>query len=452
MGAFATAVKENEKEKEKKEKSTVKAAPETVQRDLSDVNGPKGGMLPDDVSSRIQSMRGGGQRLSDRSLQHFSEKFGRDMSDVHVHTDVASDTISRSLNARAFTIGSDVFLTKGINPDGGGRDQETMTHELTHVVQQGGRAGYGSLKLGAADTAQEHEAASTAQREFDPDASAKKMAEEESETEATAQREFEEDAAAKKKEAKAEESVQREFEPEPVKTEAKSESFSEKIAESGAKDTIQRGFFGDLATSAVSKLKDIGLSIGASITGAAMDAFGLSTSYDTIFGGRNKVRLAVGKLTDERRSEFDEGEEKLKELEGDGPEGLPALEREIIEEMNEGDDLPTKSAVDNGDPQERYEKKYAEYEELLEKQLKIVNEVDESITAEDLDRFRSGTKENTINMFASALKGSFFGGFMGGGRAGTEMAKVGFANQMSSRKRKNILAAPEPAKEEEKEK
>ena len=90
------------------------------------------------------------------------------MSDVHVHTDAESDTISRSLNARAFTIGSDVFLTKGIDPEGGGRDAQTMAHELTHVVQQGGHGGGGRLKLGAADTAQEHEAESTAQREFDP--------------------------------------------------------------------------------------------------------------------------------------------------------------------------------------------------------------------------------------------------------------------------------------------
>ena len=138
------------------------------QRDLSDVNGPEGGMLPGEVSAKIQSMRGGGQKLSEKQNQFYSQKFGRDMSDVHVHTDAQSDTISRSLNARAFTIGSDVFLSKGVNPDGGGRDQQTMTHELTHVVQQGGHASSGPLKLGAADTAQEHEAESTAQREFDP--------------------------------------------------------------------------------------------------------------------------------------------------------------------------------------------------------------------------------------------------------------------------------------------
>ena len=164
MSVFA----EEEKKKEKNAKSAVQAK-ETVQRDLSDVNGPEGGMLPESVSAKIQSKRGTGQRLSDRNLQQYSQKFGRDMSDVHVHTDAESDTISRSLNARAFTIGSDVFLTKGIDPDGSGRDAQTMSHELTHVVQQGGHAGSGRLKLGAADTAQEHEAEATAQREYSPE-------------------------------------------------------------------------------------------------------------------------------------------------------------------------------------------------------------------------------------------------------------------------------------------
>ncbi len=165
MGEFV----EEEKKKKAGKTSPVQPAAHTVQRDLEDVNGPQGGMLPDAVSAKIQSKRGSGRKLSDSQVEHFSEKFGRDMSDVHVHTDAESDTISRSLNARAFTIGSDIFLSKGINPEGSGRDAETMTHELTHVVQQNGHAGFGSLKLGAADTAQEHEAETTAQREYSPE-------------------------------------------------------------------------------------------------------------------------------------------------------------------------------------------------------------------------------------------------------------------------------------------
>ena len=70
MGKFA----EQEEKKVKKEsvKPTVPVQ-ETVQRDLSDVNGPEGGMLPGDVSAKIQSMRGSGQKLSDKQNQFYSQ-------------------------------------------------------------------------------------------------------------------------------------------------------------------------------------------------------------------------------------------------------------------------------------------------------------------------------------------------------------------------------------------
>ena len=67
MSVFA----EEEKKKEKNVKPVVQAK-ETVQRDLSEVNGPEGGMLPEAVSAKIQSKRGTGQRLSDHNLQQYS--------------------------------------------------------------------------------------------------------------------------------------------------------------------------------------------------------------------------------------------------------------------------------------------------------------------------------------------------------------------------------------------
>lgn len=149
-----------DKNEEKKQ-----TAPEagTVRRELSDVNGPQGGMLPDSVSQRIQSKRGSGTRLTPEQNKKYSGEFGRDMSDVRIHNDPESNALSQALNARAFTIGADVFLSKGIDPGSNQRDQKTLKHELTHVVQQNGQAGSGSLRLGAAHTAQEHEAEASAE-------------------------------------------------------------------------------------------------------------------------------------------------------------------------------------------------------------------------------------------------------------------------------------------------
>ncbi len=322
MGVFA----EQEKEKKKKDQSTVaKSEQETVQRDLADVNGPEGGMLPESVSAKIQSKRGSGQKLSDRNLQNFSQKFGRDMSDVHVHTDAESDTISRSLNARAFTIGSDIFLTKGINPDGGGRDAQTMTHELTHVVQQGGHASSGPLKLGAADTAQEHEAAATAQREFAPE-----------------------------------------------KTETE-------------KDTVQRGFLGDL-----------GSMVGHNLLGMV----GMEDAYNATFGAKHKVQNAVSQLDENKAEEFHAGEEEIAEKEA----SLESLKAEMQSSGGSGSEASM----------EEYSLLSSELASLRQKQLEIVQKVDSSISDSDMVQYRN--KHSGRSMVLSKLGGSIMAGFARGGQ------------------------------------
>jgi hypothetical protein len=61
-----------------------------------------------------------------------------DFSHVRGHADSQSDALNRSLNARAFTTGQDVFFRQGAyNPSSSG-GRELLAHELTHVVQQTG--------------------------------------------------------------------------------------------------------------------------------------------------------------------------------------------------------------------------------------------------------------------------------------------------------------------------
>jgi hypothetical protein len=64
--------------------------------------------------------------------------FGADFSGVRIHADQRADSLNRSLNARAFTTGNDIFFKQGeYKPDSGG-GQKLLAHELTHVVQQNG--------------------------------------------------------------------------------------------------------------------------------------------------------------------------------------------------------------------------------------------------------------------------------------------------------------------------
>ena len=117
------------------------------------------GNLRQEITSQIQQKRGGGSPLPENIQKEASKKLGRSFKDVRIHTDESADTLSRTINARAFTIGKDIFFKNGVFSPGSGAGRETIIHELTHVVQQGGKSGAsGALKLGKPDTAQEKEA------------------------------------------------------------------------------------------------------------------------------------------------------------------------------------------------------------------------------------------------------------------------------------------------------
>lgn len=96
----------------------------------------------------IGRTRGGGQPLPDGLLMRMEKSFGADFSGVRVHANSESDSLNRSLHARAFTTGHDMFFRRGeYNPDSR-RGQELIAHELTHVVQQnGGTSGKKNLSL-----------------------------------------------------------------------------------------------------------------------------------------------------------------------------------------------------------------------------------------------------------------------------------------------------------------
>src|SRR5207244_992732 len=75
-----------------------------------------------------------------------------------IHTDATADTLSRALEAVAFTTGSDVYFRHGAyDPEGAG-GRRLLAHELTHVVQQSGAAPQGDLVVGAPDDVYEQEA------------------------------------------------------------------------------------------------------------------------------------------------------------------------------------------------------------------------------------------------------------------------------------------------------
>ena len=92
----------------------------------------QGGRVHPDVESTIARTRGGGTTLDPDVRRHFSRSLG----DVRVHTDETADALARSVSARAFTTGNDVYFAKDEFRPGTAEGKNLLAHELTHVVQQ----------------------------------------------------------------------------------------------------------------------------------------------------------------------------------------------------------------------------------------------------------------------------------------------------------------------------
>jgi hypothetical protein len=120
-----------------------------------EVVGAEGGPVGSTTASQIQSLRGSGAPLDGTTRSSMESAFGTSFGDVRVHTGTESDGLNRSLTARAFTTGNDIFLRGDASPT----DSRLMAHELTHVVQQRSMASStGGMGVGAANDPQEHQA------------------------------------------------------------------------------------------------------------------------------------------------------------------------------------------------------------------------------------------------------------------------------------------------------
>ena len=98
-------------------------------------HGAEGGEVDASVAQQIGSLKGGGQSLPDTTQREMSDAFGADFSSVRIHSDARAAQLNRSLNARAFTTGSDIFFGGGqYNPQSSG-GKELLAHELTHMIQ-----------------------------------------------------------------------------------------------------------------------------------------------------------------------------------------------------------------------------------------------------------------------------------------------------------------------------
>jgi hypothetical protein len=89
-----------------------------------------------DLDTRLAQLAGGGQPLSDGARSFAESRLGHDFGDVRVHTDAEASDLAKSLEAEAFTTGSDIYFQAGKHNPESHDGRRLLTHELTHVVQQ----------------------------------------------------------------------------------------------------------------------------------------------------------------------------------------------------------------------------------------------------------------------------------------------------------------------------
>jgi hypothetical protein len=89
------------------------------------------------MESGIESLKGGGQPLSESSRSFFEPRFGADFSQVRVHTDTRAAEAAQSVNARAFTMQNAIVFNHNQYSTETTPGKQLLAHELTHVVQQG---------------------------------------------------------------------------------------------------------------------------------------------------------------------------------------------------------------------------------------------------------------------------------------------------------------------------
>lgn len=102
---------------------------------------------PPAVETAIRQAQGGGQALPAEVRGPMESFFDADLSAVRVHSDARADTLSRELNARAFTVGQDIFFRQGELDPGTSSGRELLVHETTHTRQQGGSGVQGKLTV-----------------------------------------------------------------------------------------------------------------------------------------------------------------------------------------------------------------------------------------------------------------------------------------------------------------
>ncbi|MEO5832491.1 MAG: DUF4157 domain-containing protein [Nakamurella sp.] len=129
------------------------------------------GALLDEGRSPVHDVlnSGGGSPLAPEVQAEMQTRLGHDFSDVRVHDDSRAHESAKSVNAHAYTVGSNVVFQRDTYDPSSAAGKTMLAHELTHVIQQRngpveGTSTGGGIKVSDPSDRFEREAAANAER------------------------------------------------------------------------------------------------------------------------------------------------------------------------------------------------------------------------------------------------------------------------------------------------
>ncbi len=107
-----------------------------------------------DISSKLNSKKGTGHKLSEETQAELGQKMGANLSEVNIHTDSEAVQLTSQMGAQAFTHGGDIYFNEGKYNPHSAEGKHLLVHELTHTVQQGATPVGGGAQQGAPEGVQ----------------------------------------------------------------------------------------------------------------------------------------------------------------------------------------------------------------------------------------------------------------------------------------------------------
>jgi hypothetical protein len=126
-------------------------------------------MVEDEPSPVHDVVNSGGRPLEPDVRTDMEGRLGSDFGDVRVHDDSAAHRSAESVNAHAYTVGSNIVFQRDKYDPSSDSGRTMLAHELTHVVQQrsgpvDGTPTAGGIRVSDPSDRYEREAAANADR------------------------------------------------------------------------------------------------------------------------------------------------------------------------------------------------------------------------------------------------------------------------------------------------